>query len=288
MFICYLDQKCAPGLPLQKRILLLDRLVEIGGIWLQLTGGEALSDPHFEATYRAAWERGFLVTVSTNAMFLSSWIDLFRELPPKRVVISLYGGSNQTYAAMTGEARQAYDRVAGSIRLASTAGLRLRVSVIATKLNRHEIESMEAFLREVRAPYHIYTRISPTLAGNPTPMEQMANIGRPATFFRENNRCAGGVLALHVHPSGRASPCKHLTGISADLFSGDDEQLRALSKHPGCDAPSDRCANCRAASQCTTCGPILRLYEKAGIVPAYVCAAHPSNEQMLVESGVKD
>jgi len=283
---CYLDDKTQPGIPLADRMRLLDRLVEIGGLWLQLTGGEALSDPHFEETYRAAWERGFLISVSTNGLLLSSWIDLFRALPPKRIAVSLYGGSNGTYAAMTGETRQGFDRVAGSIRLAAAAGIRLRVSIIATKLNSHDIESMESLLKEIRVPFHVYTRLSPSLRSNPSPMEQMANIGRPATFFRESSRCAGGVFALHIHPSGKASPCKHLPGISADLLSEDDDALHALSDHPGRRAPSPRCASCRAASQCTTCAPILALYEKAGAIPAYVCATYPGNGQILAEGGI--
>lgn len=51
---CYLDEKEQRGLPLTQRLQVLDKLERAGCLWLQITGGEALADPLFEETYRAA------------------------------------------------------------------------------------------------------------------------------------------------------------------------------------------------------------------------------------------
>lgn len=268
---CYLGDKTLGGLPLENRLRLLDKFVSMGCLWLQLTGGEALADSLFEQTYRAAWNRGMMISVSTNGILLSRWIGLFRDMPPRRVTVSLYGASDASYAAMAGTAPGAYDAVIHGLNKARANGLRLRVSVIAAKPNVHEVAAMEGILRQKGIDHHVYSRMIPTLEGNRGPLELMADIDRPKVFFCSHTGCAGGTLALHVRASGRASPCRLLSNISVDLLSEDLSRVRRLAHHPGVKPTTPDCAGCLTSDICLTCTPIFALHKKAGCVPPKIC-----------------
>lgn len=274
---CYLDKRVHPGLGFEERLQLLDKLERIGCLWLQLTGGEVLADPLFEETYKAAWERGMLVSISTNGLLLSKWIELFRKYPPRRITVSLYGASEATYRAMTGATTKACRTVIDGLIAARKADLRLRVSIIAAKANAHEIAAMEKLLREKRIEFHTYSKMIPTLKGNREPLGLAADLGRPPVSFRPDTGCAGGRLALYVHASGRASPCKLLPFVSVDLLSEELSSLKRLSWHPGSKPTMPNCASCPASERCTTCAPIFALHKQARTVSGRICRQHTLN-----------
>lgn len=260
---CYLDEKKRRGLPLDQRLRILDKLERAGCLWLQITGGEALADPLFEQTYRAAWERGMVISVLTNGVCLARWVSLFRQLPPRRIVVSLYGASGESYSAMTGSNPATFSAVMDALGRAQDEGLRLRVSVIGAKPNAHEIGRMETLLRDRGIDHHVYTSLSPTVNGNALPLDQEVQFPRSSGSQVREVRCAGGVTALHVQVSGRAGPCKLLPYVSGDLLTEDISALRHLACHSGARPTRPECGACPSRNRCATCGPVFALYKKA-------------------------
>lgn len=267
---CYLDEKVRPGPGIKARRCILDKLERAGCLWLQLTGGEALADPLFEQTYRAAWERGFLLTISTNGQLIRRWIELFREMPPLRLTVSLYGASGTSYAATTGN-RQAFQDVIDGLDAARRAGITVRVSIIVTKANAHEVAAMEHMMRSREFEYHTYWKMSPTLQGRKEPLDLEADIKRIPAFFHENSGCVGGTKTLHVYASGRASPCRLLPYISVDLLAEDISALSRIALHPGTRPTKPECASCPSSAQCTTCAPVYALHKQARSARGRVC-----------------
>ena len=73
---------------------LIDELVGLGCAFLTLTGGDPLLRRDFAAIYSHAFDRGFVITVFTNAALLDAEVlALWARKPPRKVEISLYGMS---------------------------------------------------------------------------------------------------------------------------------------------------------------------------------------------------
>lgn len=63
---CFLGEKRFAGLDLEGKRTLLHILRDAGVLWLQLTGGEPLIDPHFPEVYRLAHDLGMIVEILSN------------------------------------------------------------------------------------------------------------------------------------------------------------------------------------------------------------------------------
>lgn len=272
---CYLDDKTKGGLPVEARLRVLDKIERAGCLWLQMTGGEALADPLFGDTYKAAYERGLQVSLSTNGTLLTRWMELFRKLPPRRITMSLYGASPDAYAAMTGACGDHFKTVIAGLDAAIAAHIPLRVSIIAANPNVHEVDTMEGMMRERGVEYHTYWNLTPTLAGKRHPTEIAVKNRRVSTFFQEKTSCAGGTSSLHIQASGRASPCKLLPHISVDLLNDDLSRLSRLCHHPGTKPVGPGCEKCASSANCVTCAPVYALHKKAGHIPRNVCSFRP-------------
>ena len=71
-------------------------------LWLLFTGGEIFARADFLEIYTYAKEKGFLITLFTNGMMLTTRIaDFLAEYRPFAIEITLYGATKETYEALT-------------------------------------------------------------------------------------------------------------------------------------------------------------------------------------------
>ena len=83
----------------------LDELAEMNCMTVAFTGGECTLHPDFVALYRYAYEKGFLINVFTNASYITDEIlETFRQMPPSRIYVTVYGDTPETYKKITGNA----------------------------------------------------------------------------------------------------------------------------------------------------------------------------------------
>lgn len=107
---------------------LAQKLHEKGTLFLLLTGGEPLLYPHFFELYSALKKMGFIITINSNGTLLSEeMIKLFAKELPRRINITIYGASNETYEKVTGNPK-CYDQLMSALHL-------LKKYKIPTKLN---------------------------------------------------------------------------------------------------------------------------------------------------------
>ena len=85
------------------RILsLLDEITDAECLNLLITGGDPLIREDFPVIYSHAKKNGLLVTIFTNGTLLTDRVlDLFVDLPPLEVEISIYGATAPTYEKIT-------------------------------------------------------------------------------------------------------------------------------------------------------------------------------------------
>ena len=114
-----------------------------GMIFALLTGGEPLVRKDFFEIYDGMRKMGLLISINSNGSMLRGEIlERFLEAPPMRFNISLYGGSNETYARMCG--LPVYDQVKENIRTLRKAGVDVNLNLSITPYNREDLERIYA------------------------------------------------------------------------------------------------------------------------------------------------
>ena len=266
----------------------LSEWTDAGCLYLTLTGGEPLLRPDFAEIYRHARELGLVVTVFTNGTLVADEIAaLFRERPPRKVEISLYGAAAATHDALTG-VPGSHARAWAGIRRLQAAGVRVVLKTVLMKPNLAEREELERQAAEIGAAFRHDAAIFPCLDGGSraplalrvAPEEavraDMATAERRAMWREKieqtaaqpaDNRlyaCAAGRSAFHADPFGGFSPCllaEHFRCESAgrafrDVWAGDlaalQNRRRARSDTSFAGDLRGACAHCPAFNRLET------------------------------------
>lgn len=161
---CYVvqSQGYAPEvLPTQLALDLLDAAVVEGTLCLTLTGGEPLLHQDFELIYRSAVHHGFLIKLLTNATLVDERAaKLLEELPPREVSVSVYGASQATYAAVTGNPL-GFGAMSRGLALLAEAGVPLRLKFMALRENKDDLPAVLEMSRQLGAAFGLDGGVTP-------------------------------------------------------------------------------------------------------------------------------
>lgn len=260
---CYLGEKRFAGFDLEGKRALLHALRDAGVLWLQITGGEPLIDPHFADVYRLAQSLGMIVEILSNGSRLSSpkILDVLTMHRPYRISLSVYGATAETYDGLT-RRRGSFRRFERGLTAALEAELPVDLSLIVTSRNAHEADQMRAWAERLGLASREYTHMSPTIYGGAESLasQSIAHV-KPRPRFAG---CNAGHTFLHVDPHGMASICKVARDQQIDLMA---EGAAALARLGGiADALMLRtggCSGCQLSEQCSVCRPLAKLYQEA-------------------------
>lgn len=219
----------------------IDQLVDAGCLYLTITGGDPMMRRDFPDVYRYARERGLLVSVFCDGILVHDRIlDLFRELPPRRIEISLYGATAETYERVTRVPGSFAGAMRGIHRLIENR-IRVSLKTVVMTLNRHELPAMEAFAASLGVPFRFDGAIFPCLPdGSQTPLDvrlkpsdivalEMSTPERRAAWVKSYQSvqaqpasdrvytCGAGQNSLYIDPYGQLSPCLMTTHHRFDL-----------------------------------------------------------------------
>jgi MoaA/NifB/PqqE/SkfB family radical SAM enzyme len=260
---CYLGLKNFDGLAWPQRELLLHILRDAGVLWLQLTGGEPLIDKLYAQVHTLAYELGMMLSISSNGSRLASprMLDLLTAMRPYRIVVSVYGATAEAYDGLT-RRPGSYRKFVAGLDAACEAGLPLRLNIVATRHNAHEVDAMKAMADTRGLQYMLYTNISPTIYGGPESLPAQA--GELLSRRRPFTGCNAGHTFFHVDPHGHASICKVGRDPNISLM---DEGLAGLARlgtiADGLLLRQGGCTGCSLSGSCGTCMPLAALYRKA-------------------------
>ncbi|KWW98535.1 Radical SAM domain protein [Carbonactinospora thermoautotrophica] len=268
---CYLGLKRFEGLSWPDRERLLYILRDVGVLWLQLTGGEPLIDRLFPEVYGLAYELGMMLTISSNGSRLHDpkILDLLTTRRPYRVTLSVYGATPEGYDSLT-RRPGSFKKFEKGLLAAHEAGLPLRLNLIITRHNAHEIDAMRAMAERLGLPYMEYTNISPTIYGGAEslPAQSVEHLRQRKPF----TGCNAGHTFFHVDPHGRASICKVGRDSQIPLM---EEGIEGLRRLPGiADSLLLRqggCSGCTLSGSCGTCMPLAKRYREANAPLASYC-----------------
>lgn len=262
---CYLGAKRFEGMPWADKVRLLDIMRDAGVLWLQITGGEALVDREFPDAYAYAWDLGMMVTVSSNGSQLAKpkILDTFTARRPQRITLSVYGATAESYEEFT-RSRGSFGRFVRGLDAAQEAGLPVKLNILVSKHNAHELDAMEALADRYGFPRHTFTNMSPTIGGAGDVLAAQApEYLRPGKPF---TGCNAGHTFFHADPFGHASICKIGRDPHIALMQEGIEGLRRLGDiADGLQLRTGGCSGCWFGQNgaCTTCRPLAKLYQEA-------------------------
>jgi radical SAM protein with 4Fe4S-binding SPASM domain len=269
---------------------LLDELTAAGVLFLTLTGGDPMLRSDFIPIYRHAVRLGLLVTVfCTGALVTQEVVQIFQKYPPRRIEITLYGATPETFAAVTQQAQSFAACWAGLERLLQ-AGMRPALKTIAMTLNQGEVQELWTLAASKGLTFRHDCSIIPVLPhednggysntsqGPEAPLslrlspEQAAacDVSIPAIREALDNKgpsllenstklyhCGAARSSCHITPYGSMQPCIITSQPQFPLGTGQSfqehwQQLSQLFPEQECDEnfPCNRCQN---RASCTGC-----------------------------------
>lgn len=209
----------------------LDEWAEAGVLTLLITGGEPMLHPGFERIYRRAVELGMQVLVFTNGSRISDHIlKLFRDFPPRRVEVSLYGATPSTFDRVT-RTPGSFRRTLAGIRRLLANGTRVSLKTVLLTLNERELDAMEALAARLGCPFRYDAALHACLDDRSAaplrwrlPPEKVVALEfatperrqRWLDYYRRRSPapttdrlypCGAGASAFHVNALGQLQPC---------------------------------------------------------------------------------
>ena len=156
--MCYVRMSAAEQRALQPLadvetwLNLAEKASKEGMLYLLLTGGEPFAYPRFRHLLAGLHKLGLLVSINTNGTLIDeptvAWL---KQTPPVRVNVTLYGGSEDTYARLCGD-KSGYTRAVNALRLLTAAGIGLRINYTITADNIGDLPTVIALAQELKVP----------------------------------------------------------------------------------------------------------------------------------------
>ena len=136
------------------------QMKDAGVLYLNLTGGECTIYPGFERLYEELSKMGFFVSIMSNAGAYTPAIRaLFEKYPPYGASITLYGGSNETYKAVTGDPK-GLDKTLENIRFFQSIGVPVSLNFTMIQENVRDYPKVGKICADLGIPYTLITDIT--------------------------------------------------------------------------------------------------------------------------------
>ena len=258
------------------------------------TGGEAILYKDFRKVYLAVRKMGVFVSINSNGtMFTDEWIEFFKQYPPAKFNITIYGGCNETYDRLCRNPR-GFDQLKANIEKLQAAGFEILLNCMITKQNVSDMEAIYEFGRSHHLSVHANTytfpavrkegvddidqsRFTPTEAAaarvrvnwySSTPEHFLARAHRVlndvehaeamdedcAEVQGEKVRCAGGRSSFWITWDGRMLPCGMISDFSTPVLGRDFlETWKEVVAHTEKITLAPECTNCPKKSLCLPC-----------------------------------
>ena len=231
---CYLPQETRlPELSLQQIDALMGEFVGMGGLQIQLTGGEALFRKDFIGILSLAKKHCLVTSITTNLTLLSDDIlNAIIDLSPRSVGCSIYAARPELHDAIT-LVKGSFAKSVRAIRSLRAAGIPVVTKSPLMKTTAPHWREIEALAKELGCEYQFDLSITAKNDGKLSPLAQrvedrevlndifssryyklyvgdepMSALAGPSP---EASLCGAGASGLAVSPDGTIRPCIGLT-----------------------------------------------------------------------------
>lgn len=305
---------------LEEWIDLAEQMQQEGTLFVLLTGGEPLIYPKFRELYLKLQEMGMILTVNTNGSLIDrDWAEFFQLHPPRRINITLYGASSDTYEQLCHNGT-ACAKAFEAVRMLHETGLDVKINASLVRTNVQDWEKIMAFGESLEIPVRMDTymypavrereysfakqsRMDPEMAAKVRIQVLRREMGeetfaqyREQTLasivpdgqtgnFSDTLTCKAGHCSFAVSWNGKLLPCIVMdqSGISMKnrTFRDAWEQLQSEVNQIRI---SSECVSCAYREACNTCAAAaVAECGKYDAVPEYICAYTKETVRLLRE-----
>lgn len=299
---------------------LAEDAVREGMVFLLLTGGEPTLLPNFPEIYRGVMGMGLSISVNTNGTLLTPAIrELWHELPPAQVNVTLYGTCREDYRDLCGDAG-AFDRVVEGLDWLQSEGILVHLNTTLAPSNVKHWKQLEDFAKnrglELRMTSYCFpparrsacgscedfSRVSPEIAGEMIVRDALYREGAQSIVRRaasidtplqrscdldvgEPMKCIAGRSQFWINWNGTMTPCGMLSEPAANPFEeGFLPAWDQLIKQTDAITLCPDCVNCPEKATCMNCAAVT--YTETGHFdgkPEYMCRLNRAYRETLVK-----
>lgn len=285
---------------------LIDKLFELGVIFIVLTGGEAVLSKHFEETYLYLKKKGFLITLYSNGSNLSKYFSLLNNFKPLNISVSIYGLTEEKYQLFTGVKHQ-LEKIKNTLQFLVRNNINFELKTIVSKLNFLEVisEQYDDFASEYDTKMFYSYSIFATKLGGITPFDYSINEDEVVLFLDWQAKkglhqydynliiekspapflCTAGISSLHINCNYQISTClkdsKYLFdyNLPTKILSS---ELKSRGRKIKMLAIQMNCSICRKNFRCEWC-PIDFQYNNSVFYKTFRC----NIQEKLIEKFTK-
>jgi len=290
---CYTDCYNLPvylkrELNLKEIKFILDKVYKAGVIWVCFTGGDPLTRKDFLDIYSYAKDKGFIVTIFTNAYSMTKDIVKYlKKRPPFVIEMTLNAITKEAYEKIS-QVEGSFDKAMEGIKLILKAKLPLKIKTQITQDNLGEVPKIKEFIQGRGLKFSPSIDLHARLNGDLTPCNlrispekildlngkkhsadeecvarNTLHVARSASHVpRRASRsnlfgCAiGGGDGFHVDPYGNTFQCNLIRKPYFNLLKVDVEyaldKLLPLVRNKKF-TTSSKCNGCNLREFCRTC-----------------------------------
>lgn len=285
------------------------QMKEAGTLFVSLTGGEPLLYDGFKEIYLMLHKMGMVVTVNTNGTLIDkSMVDFFIQYPPRRINITLYGSSNETYDKLCHNTG-GFIRVMSAIKLLKQKGIQIKLNGTIVPENYNEMDELNNIAKSLNIPIEMETYIYPAHRERKCKFDYNSRLSasdagcayfkecqfrfddgfsnyvdmvlndleeykhRPEDLPASPMECHGGKASLFVNWKGRMQPCIFMDHVSIDILeNGFDASWQYIKQKTSEIYLPKECSNCDLRVACSVCAAKCYLENHDfNQVPKYLC-----------------
>ncbi len=279
---CYIDKN------LQIEYLTYDQIVsfgtqiiEMGCLYVVLTGGEVLLHPSFKEVYMFFVKKGVSVSVFSNGSLISEdIINLFVNYPPRVVEITMYGFGEDTYYKVTNA--KCFKSVRDNVLALKEKRINVLLKMFVLRDNYADFPLVKEFAEKNSIPFKFDTRIiaeknsnclSHQLDNNTSLELGVVKSPKKVSFNEETKEyiskmgfklfiCGAGRCSCWLKSNYKLRMCNFLHNIEFSLNEHSFEEVwEIMSDAINADIPlKSKCRKCGYREFCLYC-PALSLME---------------------------
>ncbi|MDY5350473.1 MAG: radical SAM protein [Candidatus Ventricola sp.] len=280
-----------------------------GLLFLLLTGGEPFLYPEFRRLYEGLKAMGLFVSINTNGTLLDrETVGWLAKNPPRKLNITLYGASDETYGRLCGNPH-GFTQVVRALDLCEEFGIQVKINYTVTRENADDARQILQLIRDRRlestVAYYVFpanrkektdnsaSRLPPEEAARVRILSEVARLGMQ-TFINQGRAllmiedgtattdkpphdtaftCRAGKSTYWINWQGRMLLCGMTDNMQFDLDElGFERCWAALKQAVRATSCSEKCAGCPHETFCARCAAsaIAETGTFEG-TPAYLC-----------------
>ena len=139
---------------------LISQAHEAGMINATLTGGECLTYPGFDEIYLYLYSKGIVPGILSNGILIDEQrMNFFKEYPPRRIQVSVYGSSEDAYELFTG--KRVFSTVFRNLNLLKESKMPVSITITPSEYMAGDTRSILEKVEELGIPYNINANLIP-------------------------------------------------------------------------------------------------------------------------------